>query len=356
MRHALVLAARRLGQVAPNPAVGCVIVSSDGRVIGRGWTQPGGRPHAETMALKEAGASARGATAYVTLEPCAHHGQTPPCADALIEAGIACAVIAGDDPDPRVAGRGIARLRKAGIEIRTHVLRDEAYRLNEGFFKRIEAGRPMVALKIAQSADGRVADAQGSSQWITSPPARSHGQMLRARFDAIMTGIGTVLADDPLLTCRLPGLETRSSLRVVIDTNLRLSPASQLARTARDVPVLVFTAAPENKALQAAGVTMHQVGTDADGHVDLAAVLNVLGARGITRVLVEGGPTLHAAFFNAGLADRIYLYRAPMLLGGDGLAAIAALREGGLDRAPRLERLSFHDLGADTVESFAVRV
>src|SRR5438552_18831690 len=212
MRHALRLAARALGSVAPNPAVGCVIVAGDGSIVGRGCTQPGGRPHAETVALAQAGVRARGATAYVTLEPCAHHGQTPPCADALAAAQLVRVVGAAVDPDPRVAGSGFARLESAGVVVTRGVLEAEARALNLGFFRRVMQGRPLVALKIAQSADGYVADAKGNSRWITSEDARRHGHLLRARHDAILVGIGTVLADDPELTCRLPGLEQRSPL------------------------------------------------------------------------------------------------------------------------------------------------
>src|SRR5258705_7039290 len=224
MRHALRLAARALGNAAPNPAVGCVIVAPSGSIVGRGWTQTGGRPHAETVALSQAGALARGATAYVTLEPCSHHGQTPPCADALATAGLARVVGAIIDSDPRVAGSGFARLQSAGVKVARGVLEAEARALNLGFFRRVAEGGPLVALKIAQSADGYVADAQGNSRWITSERARAHGHLLRVRHDAILVGMGTARADDPMLTCRLPGLEGRSPLRVVLETQLQLSP------------------------------------------------------------------------------------------------------------------------------------
>src|SRR5882724_5724649 len=261
MRHALRLAARALGHVAPNPAVGCVIVADDGCIVGRGQTQAGGRPHAETVALSQAGKLARGATAYVTLEPCAHHGQTPPCADALVAAGIARVVGATIDPDARVAGTGFARLESAGVKVTRGVLEAEARALNLGFFRRVTEGRPLVALKIAQSADGYVADAQGNSRWITSEAARRHGHLLRARHDAILVGVGTVLADDPALTCRLPGLEHRSPLRIVLDSHLRMPLTSKLVRTARDHPTIIFTTAPSGgDALAAQGVSIERVG------------------------------------------------------------------------------------------------
>ena len=354
MRHALRLATRALGNAAPNPAVGCVIVSPKDGIVGRGWTQAGGRPHAETVALSQAGARARGATAYVTLEPCAHHGQTPPCADALAAAGVARVVGAIIDPDPRVAGKGFARLESAGVEVTRGVLEAEARALNLGFFRRVTEGRPRVALKIAQSADGFVADAKGNSRWITSEGARRHGHLLRARHDAILVGVGTVLADDPELTCRLPGLEHRSPLRVVLDSRLRMPVTSKLVRNARDYPALLFTAAKTGgDALAAEGVAIERVGGE-DGRPDLAAVLSALGKRGITRLLVEGGPVVHMAFLERGLADQLHIYRAPLLI-GSGRRAIEPFA-GSLDTASRLrlmERLAF---GPDILESFALTV
>jgi diaminohydroxyphosphoribosylaminopyrimidine deaminase/5-amino-6-(5-phosphoribosylamino)uracil reductase len=357
MHHALRLAARGLGNVAPNPAVGCVILSRDGHIVGRGWTQPGGRPHAETMALSQAGDAARGGTAYVTLEPCSHHGMTPPCADALAVAQIARVVGATLDPDPRVAGAGFARLEKAGISVARGVWESEARALNLGFFKRIAEGRPLVALKIAQSADGYVADAKGNSRWITSETARRHGHLLRARHDAILVGIGTVLADDPLLTCRLPGLEQRSPLRIVLDSHLQLPLASQLVRTARHHPTLVFTTATRGgDALDAQGIAIEIVAADENGRPDIAAVLQALGKRGITRLLIEGGPSVHGAFLSTGLVDRIHLYRAPLLLGGDGRKAVSPAWSRDLDGAARLDLIERLALGPDILESFALTV
>jgi diaminohydroxyphosphoribosylaminopyrimidine deaminase/5-amino-6-(5-phosphoribosylamino)uracil reductase len=354
MRHALRLAERGLGIVAPNPSVGCLIVAGDGRILGRGWTQRGGRPHAETVALAEAGDAARGATAYVTLEPCAHHGQTPPCADALIAAGIARAVIATPDPDPRVNGRGSARLSAAGIDVAEGVCADDAKALNQGFFTRVTDARPMVALKIAQSADGFVADAQGHSRWITSDLARRHGHYLRATHDAIMVGIRTVLTDDPLLTCRVDGLEDRSPVRVVLDRDLRLPLGSQLVATARLTPVIVFTVQHDGgDKLRDAGVEVVSIAPDPDGLPDIAAVLHELAKRGITRLIAEGGPTVHATLLRRSLADRLHVYRAPLLLGAGARSAIARL-ETGLEHAPKLRRLAQRDLGPDLLESFAV--
>ena len=356
MRHALVLAGRALGRVAPNPAVGCVIVSPEGRILGRGWTKDGGRPHAETVALEQAAAAARGATAYVTLEPCAHHGQTALCAGALVEAGIARVVAAVEDPDPRVKGRGFAHLREAGITVVTNVLAAEAARLNEGFFSRIAKSRPMVTLKIAQSLDGRTATASGESQWITGEAARRYGHLLRARHDAILVGIETALKDDPELTCRIAGLEKASPIRVVLDTRLRLGEWAKLSQSAKDVPTLVFTTSEnEGGRLRVCGAEVIKVAADVRGQPDLDAVLNALAARGITRLLVEGGAIVHAAFLNRGLADRLEVFTAPMVLGSAGKGAIGALAAIGLDESPVFVREGRRMLGLDVLESYAAR-
>ena len=353
MRHALRLAARALGQSAPNPAVGCVIVSRDGRIVGRGWTQTGGRPHAETVALAQAGALAHGSTAYVTLEPCAHHGETAPCADALIAAGIARVVGAIIDPDGRVNGQGFGRLEAAGVRVTRGVCEAEARTLNGGFFNARLSKKPLVALKIAESADGFVADASGNSRWITSSMARQHGHLLRSRHEVILTGIGTVLADDPLLTCRLPGLEHRSPVRGVLDTRLRLPPSSQLARTARNQRLIVFTAAENSgEELAALGVEIVRVSKDATGRVDLPVVFEHLAA--MTRVLVEGGPALNASLLNQGVADIVHLYRAPILLGEGSRSALGSLDRGGLGAAPKLRLTAREQLGPDVLESYEV--
>jgi diaminohydroxyphosphoribosylaminopyrimidine deaminase/5-amino-6-(5-phosphoribosylamino)uracil reductase len=356
MRHALRLAERALGTAAPNPAVGCVIISAEGQIVGRGWTQAGGRPHAETLALAQAGIAARGATAYVTLEPCAHHGVTPPCAEALAAAQVARVVGADLDPDPRVKGAGFARLESAGLEVTRGVLEKEARALNLGFFKRITEGWPLVALKIAESADGFVADAKGNSRWITGERARAHGHLLRAKHDAILVGIGTVIADDPALTCRLAGLEARFPLRIVLDSRLQLPVTSQLARTAHAHPTMIFTVAKDGgDALAAQGVVIERIQADETGRPDLAAVLQTLGKRGLTRLLVEGGPTVHAALLKRNLADLIHFYRAPMLIGG-GLPAIGPALGADLNAAVRLTLTERVALGPDVLESFALTV
>jgi diaminohydroxyphosphoribosylaminopyrimidine deaminase/5-amino-6-(5-phosphoribosylamino)uracil reductase len=354
MRHALALAKRGLGSVAPNPSVGCVIVSADGRVAGRGWTAPGGRPHAETIALAAAGDRARGATVYVTLEPCAHQGKTPPCAEALVQAGVARVVGALEDPDPRVSGRGYRILEAAGVAVTRDVLSAEAAFLNAGFIKLVTQARPLVTLKIAQSLDGKTATANGVSKWITSEEARRYGHLLRAEHDAIMVGIETALIDDPELTCRIDGLHGRSPLRVVLDTGLRLGASSKLAKTARQIPTLVFTAAEGGGAIGASGVEIERVGSDLKGRLDLREVLAGLGRRGITRLLVEGGATLHASFVDQNFADRIELFTAPILLGDAGYAAVAALKSVSLQETSRYVRTARRTLGPDLLESFAL--
>lgn len=356
---ALRLAARALGTCAPNPAVGCVLVK-EGQEVGRGWTQPGGRPHAETEALADArrrhGANAsRGATAYVTLEPCAHYGQTPPCADALIEAGIARLVVACRDPDPRVNGGGIRRVREAGIEVELGVGEVDARDQNAGFFTKVELGRPHVTLKTATSLDGRIATAAGQSKWITGPRARARGHLLRATHDAVLVGIGTALADDPKLNCRLPRFATRSPIRIVADTSLRLPPTSQLAVTARQQPTWVLTqkAAARSKpaeALTAAGVEIIPV-EGAGTELDLAAALKLLASRGVTRLLVEGGGRLAAGLVRRDLVDTIVWFRAPILLGGDARPAFAELGLSEVAAAPRFKRVDQRRFGDDLMET-----
>lgn len=326
MAHALRLAARGLGNAWPNPAVGCVIVRGD-RVVGRGWTAPGGRPHAETQALAQAGEAARGATAHVTLEPCAHHGRTPPCAAALVTAGVARVVTACTDPDPRVQGRGHAMLRAAGIEVVEGVRAAEAQRLNEGFFRRIRLGRPHVTLKLALTLDGRIAGPDGVSRWITGEGSRRAVHAMRAAHDAVMVGIGTALADDPDLTVRGLGPLPRPPVRVVLDSRLRLPPGGRLASSAGAVPVWVLHAegAAVPAALAATQVRLLPCPADAAGRVDIAAALARLGNEGLTRVLCEGGAGLAAALLAAGEAGEIVAFTAGHAFGAEGLPAVAAL-------------------------------
>lgn len=350
MRAALTLARRGLGNVWPNPAVGCLLVR-DGRIVGRGWTQPGGRPHAETEALARAAAMARGATAYVTLEPCAHQGATGPCSAALIAAGVARVAIAIEDPDPRVHGRGIAALRAAGIDVATGVLGDEAAELNRGFLLRVTEGRPLFTLKLATSLDGRIATRSGDSKWITGEEARRQAQLLRASHDAVLVGSGTALADDPALTCRLPGMFNRSPVRLVADARLRLPTTAQLAATAGELPTWVLTAAAadpaKRAALQAAGVSIIEVATGADGALDPRAMALALAGRGLTRVMIEGGGRLAAAFLRAGLIDRVCWFTAPKIIGGDGMAAVGGIGLDAIADAPVFQRQRHHGIGLD---------
>jgi len=359
MMMALTLAERGLGQVAPNPAVGCVIVR-DGVVVGRGSTQAGGRPHAETVALAQAGDKARGATAYVTLEPCAHHGKTPPCAEALIEAGIVRVVGAVADPDPRVAGRGFAMLEKAGIEVVEDVCMSRAVYLNQGFFFKVTEERPLVTLKIASSVDGRTATKSGHSRWITGDAARQRGHLLRATHDAIMIGSATAIVDDPVLTCRLPGLEERSPVRIVADGRLRLPLTSKLVRDAARFPVLVLTFpggdVGRRKAFADCGVELIDVPPVGDtGLMDMREAMKILAERGLTRVLVEGGARLASSLMRAKLVDRVEWFRSSTVLGGDGYPAIAALGVDKVDDAPQLLMTGQIDLGADTLSSYVMR-
>jgi diaminohydroxyphosphoribosylaminopyrimidine deaminase/5-amino-6-(5-phosphoribosylamino)uracil reductase len=358
MTAALALAARGLGRVAPNPAVGCVLVK-DGHVVGRGWTQPGGRPHAETEALARAGSAARGATAYVTLEPCAHHGRTPPCADALAAAGIARCVVALEDPDKRVAGKGLARLRAAGIEVATGPGAQAAAELNAGYLMRQVHGRPLVTLKLATSLDGQIATKTGESRWITGPAARARGHLLRVQHDAIVVGSGTAVADNPRLDARLPALEDASPVRVVLDGRLRLPLTHDLVRRAGEQPTWLVTRAdgPHDRmqAYQDAGVEVIPVALDADGNLSMSAALQELGKRGLTRVLVEGGGRIAAALLRLDLADRLVWFHGPRVLGGDGIHAVTGFGAESLADAPRFALLHAARLGEDLVETYARR-
>lgn len=358
MRAALALARRSLGSTWPNPAVGCVIVR-DGRVIARGRTRDGGRPHAEADAIAEAaktGLSLKGATVYVTLEPCAHHGRTPPCADALVASDVARVVSALEDPDPRVKGQGHARLKAAGIAVEVGEGADEAAAINAGFLLRVREGRPLFHLKMAGSLDGRIATASGESKWITGEGARRDGHRLRAIHDAILVGAATAAADDPELTCRLPGLAARSPVRIVLDSQARLSPTSKLATSANLTPVwLVCTrSAPAGRrdALARLGIEIVEVDGGDDGRIDVAAAARALGALGLTRVLVEGGGQVAASFLRAGLVDGISSYRAGLVLGADGRSAVGGLDFARLGSAPRFRLVSARQLQGDTLETW----
>lgn len=355
MRAALGLAARNLGQTWPNPSVGCVL-ARDGVVVGRGWTEIGGRPHAETEAIRRAGAAAAGATAYVTLEPCDHYGRTGPCSLALIGAGVSRVVVAIEDRDPRVSGGGIARLRAAGIDVSVGLMAEEAAALAQGFLSRVTQSRPMVALKLATSLDGRIATASGASRWITGEEARAYAHLLRAQYDAILVGTGTAMADDPRLDCRLPGLTARSPVRIVLDRQLRLPVDSQLARNAASHPSWIVTSngADQNRraAFRAQGFELIDLATDADDLLDPAQILREVSNRGITRLLVEGGGRLAASLISAGLVDLLYWFRAPSLIGGDGREAVAALGLLTPDQAQRFTLTRTTRCGVDTLETY----
>ncbi|MSO77755.1 MAG: bifunctional diaminohydroxyphosphoribosylaminopyrimidine deaminase/5-amino-6-(5-phosphoribosylamino)uracil reductase RibD [Alphaproteobacteria bacterium] len=357
MAAALGLARRGLGNVAPNPAVGCVLVRA-GAVVGRGWTQPGGRPHAETEALGRAGASARGATAYVSLEPCDHWGKTPPCSMALIEAGIARAVVAIEDPDPRVAGGGIKRLRAAGIAVDVGPMAAEAAAVNAGFLSCVVKGRPLVALKAATGIDARIATRSGESRWITGEAARQRAHLLRSEYDAVMVGAHTAIVDDPELTCRLPGLDARQPVRIVTDGRLRLPLTHKLVAGAKTNPTWIITLAdggPRADAFRAQGVELIIVPANRDGRPDMVAALKALAGRGLTRILVEGGGLLAASLLAGRLVDRLLWFRAPRLMGGDGVPAVAGFGVDRLAESAAFVRVSTIALGDDLLETYAVR-
>lgn len=345
---ALSLGRRGQGNCWPNPAVGCVIVRQ-GRIVGRGWTSPGGRPHAETNALTQAGDLAHGATAYVSLEPCAHHGQTPPCAEALVAAGIARVVAPLSDSDPRVAGQGFEYLRTKGVGVTTGVMAAEAGRDHAGFFLRTELGRPLVTLKLASSFDGRIATATGQSKWITGPEARRSVHGIRAHHDAVMVGGGTARADDPSLTVRDLGI-THQPVRVVVSRHLDLPLMGQLARTAKDVPLWLCHG-------PGAGAERLKVWSDLGArllpcavqgmHLDARDILRQLGSAGLTRVFCEGGGALAASLLAADLVDELVGFTAGLAIGAEGLPAIGALGLERLESAPRFELIETRAVGPD---------
>lgn len=354
MEMALMLGRRGLGRTFPNPAVGAVIVR-DGVVVGRGWTQPGGRPHAEVEALRRAGDAARGATLYVTLEPCSHFGRSPPCADAVIAAGIARVVSAIEDPNPEVAGQGHQRLRAAGIRVDTGLRSSEAARDHAGHFRRVREGRPHVILKLAVSPDERIGAAGGRPFAVTGEAVRARVHLLRAQCDAVLVGIGTALADDPELTCRLPGMAARSPIRVVLDRALRLNGDSRLVTSARRTPLWVMTSevaeAPAAVKLGAAGahvIREPDLSAQETG-LDLKAVLHTLAGKGITRLMVEGGSRVAASFVSSDLVDEVWLFRGAALIGEDGVPALEGLPLTALTQSPRFAARVSETLQQDTL-------
>lgn len=350
MALALSLGRRGLGRTWPNPAVGCVVVKG-GRVIGRGWTQPGGRPHAETEALVQAGAAARGSDVYVTLEPCSHHGKTPPCAQALIDAGVARVFVAVVDIDSRVAGQGCAMLRAADIEVHVGLLEREARAANVGFFTRLEIDRPFVTLKLASSFDGRIATGTGESQWITGPGARRVVHAMRARHDAVMVGGGTARKDDPSLTVRDLGVDWQP-VRVVVSRRLDLPLMSGLARTAKEIPVILCHGHDADTTLMQTwrdlGATLLPCAAKG-GQLDPQDLLRQLASHGLTRVFCEGGSALAASLIEADLVDELIGFTAGLAIGAEGLPSVGALGLGHLAQAQRYALKQNQTVGGDVL-------
>lgn len=351
MRRALDLAVRAHGRTSPNPLVGAVLVRGD-RVMGEGYHRRAGRPHAEVAALRAAAAPVRGATMYVNLEPCAHHGRTPPCADALIEAGVGRVVVGMTDPDPRVRGRGIRRLRRAGVAVTTGVLRDACRRVNEAFVVRVRTGRPFVTLKLAAALDGRIATAGGDARWISSAASRRRVHVLRNQVDAVLVGAQTVTADDPRLTCRIRG--GRDPLRVVLDGRLGISPSARVCRLAAPPGTLIAT---NRTAARARGAAYERADVEVlgfpgrRGRIVLRAVLETLAGRGVNHVLIEGGGQTAAAALREHVVDKVLFFYAPILLGGDGRAMLGALAVGRVADGRKLHTMQLERIGRDVLVS-----
>ncbi len=354
MRAALALARRGLGETAPNPSVGCVIVR-DGRVVGRGRTQAGGRPHAETQALAAAGEAARGAAVYVTLEPCSHTGKTPPCAGALIAAGVRRVVVGAADPNPKVNGQGVAMLRQAGIDVTEGVLRPDCESVISGFAMVMKTGRPLVRLKLASTLDGRIATSTHESQWLTGEASRRAAHAMRGRHDAVLVGVGTVLADDPELTCRIEGFRATPLVRIVVDSHLRTPLMSKLVRGAATTPLWLLhrngADAARKRALEQAGATLFELPGSAAG-VNLPAALKLLAKHGLTRILAEGGGTLAAGLLRDSLVDRLAWFHAPGIIGGDGWPAAQAFGVTTLAGMPRFVPMAQERWGDDMLTTF----
>ena len=352
------MARRMLGQTWPNPSVGAVIVrpGDPATVIERGWTMAGGRPHAERVALEKAGERARGCTLYVSLEPCTHHGKTPPCTDAIIEAGISRLVCSAHDPDPRVAGAGISKLREAGIEVTEGVLVDEGERISHGHALRVTQNKPLVQLKLAVGSDGLIPQGEGEPVWVTGDEARAHGHLLRARSDAILVGSGTVEADDPALTCRLPGMGERSPVRVVLDSRLKLPGDAKLISSIKQAPLWVFCSEEASKeaetSLVDAGVQVQRITPNQVGGLDLEVLLSALAERGITRLLIEGGPGVAGSFWLSKLVDEIYIYQGPEPTGASGLKVLSAVGIDAIGTSPTFTLDETCSLGSDTLSIY----
>jgi diaminohydroxyphosphoribosylaminopyrimidine deaminase/5-amino-6-(5-phosphoribosylamino)uracil reductase len=354
MRAAISLARRGLGETAPNPSVGCVIVK-DNRVIGRGRTATGGRPHAETEALQAAGPAAQGATVYVSLEPCSHIGKTPPCATALIAAGVGRVVIGARDPNPKVDGQGVAMLRAAGIAVMEDVLNAEAQAVISGFAMVVKAGRPLVRLKLASTLDGRIATGNRESKWLTGESARRAAHAMRGRHDAVLVGVGTVLSDDPELTCRIEGFRQAPLVRIVVDSHLRTPLTSKLVRDAKSAPLWLLhrngADAARKRAMEQVGVRLIEAPGGTAG-VDLPSSMKMLAKAGLTRILAEGGGTLAAGLLRDNLVDRLAWFHAPGIIGGDGWPAAQAFGVTNLAQMPRFTLLATERWGDDMLSTF----
>ncbi len=357
MKMALGLAQRGLGSTWPNPSVGCIIVDQNGHIIGRGYTGFGGRPHGEIMALKQAGRAAKGATAYVTLEPCAHHGETPSCAERLVKAEISRVVVATIDPDERTSGKGMEILKKAAVQVDLGVCQTEAKAINQGFFKRITANRPFVTLKVATSLDGMIATSSGHSKWITGPQSRRRGHLLRASHDAILVGVGTVLADNPSLDCRLAGLENRSPVRIILDSHLRTPDDCIVVNTAKKIPTWIITGQgnDQKKArLEAQSVQIICCDMNQEGQIDLEKMMTILAVKGITRILSEGGAQVNASLIRASLVDRLYWFRSTAIIGGDGLPALSSIGLTELQKKPNFSLIRTGRTGNDIWQEYMI--
>lgn len=358
MAAALRLGRRNLGSTFPNPAVGAIIAHPDiggPRIVGRGCTGEGGRPHAEAIALSEAGQLARGATVYVTLEPCAHEGETPPCANALVAAGVARVVTPITDPDPRVAGKGLGILKSAGIEVTTGILQAEAEIAHGGHINRITKQRPWITLKLAVSADGMIGRRDGERMMVSGKPAFERVQAIRADNDAILVGIGTVKVDDPRLTLRGPAADSRRLIRIILDTNASISDSSVLVRSAMETPLWLVVGDHVSKdrqdELEASGVRVI-VAPAGSGGLDLAAVFAILAEAGLTRVLVEGGASVAGSLLSRALIDEAILFRAPVVVGPDGVQALAGHALSAIERSPRYRLVEDGMVGDDRMRRF----
>ena len=356
MKMALDMSRRSLGITHPNPSVGCVIVK-DSHVIGRGWTSRGGRPHAEINALDYASGEAVNSTVYVTLEPCSHHGKTSPCADALVNAKVSRVVIATIDPDPRVSGKGIKIMEDAGIDVEVGLHNEEANRINKGFFHKITLNRPLLTVKIASSKDGKIAHKENKQSWVTGPESRKRGHLYRANHDAIMVGVGTVQVDDPMLDCRINGLEDCSPIRVIVDTDLRCGLDTKLCTSATKIPLWIMTCSKDAKKIakfENVGAKIFTLDKDRNGYVEIDQVMKALAEQGVTRVLSEGGGKLNASLIKAGLVDRLLWFKSEETIGENGINALYDIDVNKLDQHLNFILIAEGKTGLDSWQEFEI--